>query len=231
MAEMKFAVIGLGQFGMAIAKTLAVKGMEVLAIDRDEQIVDQIADSVANAVALDSTDRKALLSVDIQDFDAVVVAIGEDFEQLLLTTTQLMELGVRRIMARARGRNQQLILRKIGIDEVLLPEDEVGANVAEKLMNPSIVSYLDLPESYCIMEVHCPSLVAGRTLAGIDMRRRYQINLITIKKPGATPDNTNGEKHYRILGIPGGDTILEVDQTLVLFGKRENLERFIQING
>lgn len=230
MADMKFAVIGLGQFGMAIAKTLANRGMEVLAIDRDEQIVEQIADSVANAIALDSTDRKALLSVDIQDFDAVVVAIGEDFEQLLLTTTQLMDLGVKRIMARARGRNQQLILRKIGIEEVLSPEDEVGANVAEKLMNPSVVSYLDLPDEFCIMEVHCPPGVANRSLEEIDMRKRYQVNLLTIKRPLENSNDNNGEKQYAIIGIPGGETILEAGQTLVLFGKRDNLERFIQIN-
>lgn len=230
MTDKKFAVIGLGEFGMAIAKTLARRGVEVLAIDRDEQIIEQIADSVANAVALDSTDRKALLSVDIQDFDAVVVAIGEDFEQLLLTTTQLMDMGVKRIMARARGRNQQLILQKIGVEEVLLPEDEVGANVAEKLINPSIVSYLDLPDEYCIMEVNCPPGIAGRSLAEVDMRKRYQINLLTIKIPLENKSENNEERKHVIMGIPGGDTQLEADQTLVIFGKRDNVERFIQIN-
>jgi trk system potassium uptake protein TrkA len=230
MADMKFAVIGLGQFGMAIAKTLANRGMEVLAIDRDEQIVEQIADSVANAVALDSTDRKALLSVDIQSFDAVVVAIGEDFEQLLLTTTQLMDLGVKRIMARARGHNQQLILKKIGVDEVLSPENEVGANVAEKLMNPSVVSYLDLPDEFCIMEVRCPGGVANRSLQEIDMRKRYQVNLLTIKNPLVNSVSSDGVQQYAIKGIPGGETLLEAGQILVLFGKRENVERFIQIN-
>lgn len=230
MADMKFAVIGLGQFGIAIAKTLARRGVEVLAIDRDERIIEEIADSVANAVALDSTDKKALLSVDIQKFDAVVVAIGEDFEQLLLTTTQLMDIGVKRIMARARGRNQQIILRKLGVDEILSPEDEVGANVAEKLVNPSIVSYLDLPDEYCIMEVSCPPAIIGRSLSDIDMRKRYLINLLTLKEEIETDKNESGEKKYRIAGIPAGDTIVQSNHFLVLFGKRENLERFIHIN-
>ncbi len=230
MSEMKFAVIGLGLFGTAIAKALAHRGVEVLGIDRDEHIVEEIADSIANAVALDSTDRKALLSVDIQDFDAVVVAIGEDFEQLLLTTTQLMDLGVKRIMARARGRNQQMILRKIGIEEVLSPEDEVGVNVAEKLVNPSIVSFLDLPDEYCIMEILCPPGVSGRSLVEINMRKNYQINLLTIKEQDGYVESGSVEKKFKITGIPGGETILKADHTLVLFGKRENMERFIQIN-
>lgn len=230
MPDMKFAVIGLGQFGMAIAKTLASRGVEVLAIDRNERKVEEIADSVANAVALDATDMRALLSVDIQDFDAVVVAIGEDFEQLLLTTTQLMDLGVKRIMARARGKNQQIILQKLGVNEILSPEDEVGANVAEKLVNPSIVSYLDLPDDYCIMEIVCPPAVAGRSLAEIDMRRRYQLNLVTIKEEVEPERPGNHEKKFKIAGIPGGDTIIERHHFLVVFGKRNNLNRFIQIN-
>jgi trk system potassium uptake protein TrkA len=227
---MKFAVIGLGQFGIAIAKTLASRGVEVLAIDRNEQIIEEIADSVANAVALDTTDKRALMSVDIQDFDAVVVAIGEDFEQLLLTTTQLMDLGVKRIMARARGMNQKIILRKLGVDEILSPEDEVGVNVAEKLVNPNIVSYLNLPDDYCIMEITCPLGVVGRTLSDIDMRKRYELNLLTLKEETYEVVDGNKEKHYRILGIPGGETIIQPNHYLVLFGKRSNLNRFIQIN-
>lgn len=230
MSEKKFAVIGLGQFGCAIAKTLAHRGVEVLAIDKNENIIEDIADSVANAIALDATDKRALLSVDIQYFDAVVVAIGEDFEQLLLTTTQLMDIGVKRIMARARGKNQQLILRKIGVDEVLSPEDEVGANVAEKLINPSIVSYLDLPDDYCIMEIMCPPAIIGRSLAEIDMRRRYQLNLLTIKEEVADNGLGSHTKRYKITGIPGGETIIGNNQFLVLFGKRDDLDRFIQIN-
>ncbi len=228
MPDKKFAVIGLGQFGTAIAKTLARRGVEVLAIDRDEHIVEEIADSVANAVALDSTDKKALLSVDIQEFDAVVVAIGEDFEQLLLTTTQLMELGVKRIMARARGKNQQIILNKIGVDEILSPEDEVGANVAEKLVDPSIVSFLDLPDDYCIMEIECPDKVKGRKLSEIKLRENYELNLITLKVE--TNNDSGLNKTYKIVGIPNSETVLASEHYLVVFGKHENLERFIQIN-
>ncbi|ASB48273.1 potassium channel family protein [Alkalitalea saponilacus] len=223
MADKKIAVIGLGQLGSAIAKKLAKRGIEVLAIDRNEHFIDEIADSVAVAVALDATEKKALLSVDIQSFDAVVVAIGEDFEQLLLTTTLLMDLGVKRIMARARGKNQQLILQKIGINEVFLPEEEVGINVAEHLINPSIVSFLDLPENFCIMEIHAPEGIIGQSLAEIKMRRLHSINLVTTMK-------SRKNSHKTISGIPTGDTIIEKEDVLVLFGKRTNIERFIETN-
>jgi trk system potassium uptake protein TrkA len=230
MRGMKFAVIGLGQFGGAIAKTLAKRGIEVLVIDKDEQLIGEISDYVASAVALDASDRKALLSVDILDFDAVVVAIGEDFEQLLLTTTLLMDLGVKRIMARARGRNQQLILKKIGVKEILSPEDEVGANVAERLINPSIVSYLNLPGDFCIMEVRTPPGIVGRSLNSLKLRDNYHINLVTTMKDEAEADAENSGAQKQIEGVPTGETIIGADAYLVLFGQRSNIERFIELN-
>ncbi len=230
MRGMKFAVIGLGQFGAAIAKTLAKRGIEVLVIDKDEQLIGEISDYVASAVALDAADKKALLSVDILDFDAVVVAIGEDFEQLLLTTTLLMDLGVKRIMARARGKNQQLILKKIGIKEILSPEDEVGANVAERLINPSIVSYLNLPGDFCIMEVKTPPGVVGRRLNSLKLRDNYHINLVTTMREGSELVSDESSVKKQIEGVPTGETIIAAETFLVLFGQRKNIERFIELN-
>lgn len=230
MSGIKFAVIGLGQFGGAIAKTLAKRGFEVLVIDRDEQLIEEISDYVASAVALDASDRKALLSVDILDFDAVVVAIGEDFEQLLLTTTMLMDLGVKRIMARARGKNQQLILKKIGVKEILSPEDEVGANVAERLINPSIVSYLNLPGDFCIMEVKTPPGVVGRSLNSLKLRDSFHINLVTTMKDDLEETSEDASVQKQIEGVPTGETIIVAETYLVLFGQRKNIERFIELN-
>ncbi|WP_010424361.1 potassium channel family protein [Anaerophaga thermohalophila] len=226
----KIAVIGMGQFGMAIAKTLSTKGAEVMAIDRNETIIEEVAENVDMAVAMDATDKKTLISQGILDFEAVVVAIGEDFEQLLLCTTVLMDIGVKRIMARSRGENQRIILEKIGVKEILSPEDEVGMNVAERLMNPSIVSYFDLPDEYCIMEVAPPPDVIGRSLIDIDLRRRYDLNLITMKR--STEVVRDGEKvqEQHIYGIPKGESIIRDNDSLVLFGKRKDVERFIEIN-
>lgn len=226
----KIAVIGMGQFGMAIAKTLSRKGAEVLVIDRNEAIIEEMADRVDMAVAMDATDKKTLISQGILDFDAVVVAIGEDFEQLLLSTTILLDVGVKRIMARARGKNQRIILEKIGVQEILSPEDEVGMNVAERLINPSIVSFLDLPDEFCIMEIAAPPDVIGRSLADIALRRRYDLNLVTMKRSKKVEKNGETITEQHIYGIPRGDSIIRDNDSLILFGKRTNVERFIEIN-
>ncbi|WP_025007181.1 potassium channel family protein [Marinilabilia salmonicolor] len=226
----KIAVIGMGQFGMAIAKSLTKKGAEVMAIDRSEHIIEEMGDRVALAVAMDATDKRTLLSQGILDFDAVVVAIGEDFEQLLLCTTLLMDIGVKRIMARARGKNQRVILEKIGVKEILSPEDEVGINVAERLINPSIVSYLDLPDEFCIMEIAAPPDVIGRSLIDIDLRRRYHLNLITMKRSVEVERKGEMVREQHIYGIPKGESLIRDNDSLVLFGKRDHVERFIEIN-
>jgi len=230
MPNQKFAIIGLGQLGIAIAKSLSNRGAEVLAIDSDERLVDNIADLVAGAIALDATDKKALMSVDITSFDAVVVAIGENFEQLLLVTTLLLDLGVQRVISRARGRNQKMILQKIGVKEILSPEEEVGIVVAENLINPTVEFYLELPEEYCIVEVIAPDSIAGRQLLEIDMRSKYHLNLITIKRE--TPVQTDGlfTKVTNVIGIPHGKTFIEPGDSLVLFGKHADVDRFIHVN-
>ena len=146
MSDQRFAVIGLGQFGSAIATNLSLRGAEVLAIDNSLEKVENIKDEVSYAVALDATDKKALLSQNIQDMDAVVVAIGENFQGLLLCTFLLMELKVKRIITRAMGSDQRRILEKMGVTEILSPEDEVGGNVAEMLINPDVVMCIKLQD-------------------------------------------------------------------------------------
>ena len=135
----KFAVIGLGQFGSSIARKLSLKGSEVIAIDSDEEKVESIKNDVAYSVTMDSTDKRSLEAQNIQDMDAVIVSIGANFQAMLLTTFLLQELGVNRIIARAQGVTQRRILEKMGITEILQPEEEVGKNVAEQLFNPGVL--------------------------------------------------------------------------------------------
>lgn len=152
----RFAVIGLGRFGSRIARTLSLRGAEVMAIDNDEAHVDSLRDDVASPVIMDSTDNKALKSQRLDTMDAVVVAIGENFEALLLTVTHLMELKIKRIIARASNEHQLKILKKLGVEEILSPEDEVGILVAERLVHPSIKTFLQLSDDYEISEILPP---------------------------------------------------------------------------
>lgn len=220
-------MIGLGTFGTSIAKELAGRGAEVLAIDNDESHIEMIKDEVAYAVTMDSTDKKALISQNIQDMDAVVVAIGENFEALLLTTVYCLELNPKKVIARANSRQQRMILEKIGVHEVLSPEVEVGRILAERLLNPSLLSFIQLPDDYEIAEIITPPAIANRTLTDINLRNKYKLNLITLKREFQGPD---GEVEVHIIGVPGSDTVILEKDTIVVFGTTKDIERFIEIN-
>lgn len=224
MGKHKIAVIGLGRFGSAIAKKLSEKNAEVLAIDVDEEKVVAISDHVAYAVALDSTEAKNLVAQNIQEMDAVVVAIGTNYQGLLLTTFVLQELNVKRIIVRAQDQNQKRILQKMGISEVLSPEDEVSNNVAEQLVNPSVLMCMQLPDNYEIVEVKAPKAMFSRTMADIDLRGKYKINLVTLLRQDLK------DKKYHIIGVPQPETIVEKNDIIVLFGTSPNINRFIEIN-
>src|SRR5690606_19885455 len=178
----KFVVIGLGIFGNSIARTLAERGAEVLAIDNDEDHVEAIKDEVAYAVTLDSTDMRALEAQNIQDMDAAIVAIGEDFEAVLITTANLQELNIKRVITRASNKQQRRILEKMGVHEILSPEGEVGKTVAERLLQPNIRTFLPLPDNYEIVEINTPRGIANKSLAKISLREKYNLNMITIKR-------------------------------------------------
>lgn len=224
------AVIGLARFGTALAKTLASKGIEVLAIDVDEERVDDIADDVATAVKLDATDIKALRSQNVQDLDAVVVAIGSDFETLLLVTVNLMELEVPRIIARAMSETQQLILERMGITEIVSPETEVGINLAQRLVSPGILSYLELPDKFEIVEIAVPQHCENRTLADINLRKKYNINLIAIKRKEVTTVDGKEHTEEHLIGVPDGEMELHPTDSLLVIGKHADVERFRQVN-
>jgi trk system potassium uptake protein len=226
----KFAVIGLGQFGSAIAKILSQRGAEVLAIDNNESNVDSIKDEVAVAVCLDATDKKAIVAQGIEDVDAVIVAIGDDFESLLLCTVYLLELKIKRIISRANGPQQRMILEKIGVKEILSPENEVASIVAEKLLHPNVVSFLDLPDDYEIAEIKAPKGIVNKTLEEIGLRNKYKLNLVTIKREFEENRDNKVVKAQHILGVPHSQTVIYETDTLVVFGLDKDIERFIEIN-
>lgn len=233
MSDQRFAVIGLGQFGSAIAKNLSQRGAEVLAIDSSIEKIEGIKDDVSHAVAIDATDKKALLSQNIQDVDAVVVAIGENFQGLLLCTFVLIELKVKRIIARTMGNDQRRILEKMGITEILSPEDEVGGNVAEMLINPNVVMCMQLPDDYEIVEVKAPSAIFGRSLEDIALREKYKLNLVTILRNNEHEHEhptENDTKDYHIIGVPDSSSIIKERDIIVVFGLTKNIERFLEIN-
>ena len=232
MSVNKYAVIGLGRFGTAIARTLADRGSEVLAMDIDPKRTESIKDQVAYAANLDCTNLNNLRDQGIDQMEAVVVAIGENFEALLLTCVFLIEMNVKRIIARANGPQQRMILQKIGVQEILSPEDEVGISVAERLMNPRIVSSIQLKDDYEIVEVKAPSRIIGRALEEIDLRQGYGLTVVTLKREYEIGEKENGETEYdqKVLGVPSPSTIIQKSDTLIVFGLSKNIKKFTDLN-
>jgi len=225
-----FAVIGLGRFGKTVAINLANQGVEVLAIDSKEERVDDVKNDVAFAVALDATDINALKSQNVKDMDAVVVAIGANFENLLLSTANLMELGTKRILARAMNHTQRKILHRLGIEEVISPEIETGTIVAERLLNPHILNFFPLPDAYQIAEVNVPKNAAERTLKDVGLEKKYKLQLVSILRQKTKLINEIEEVKKELIEHPDRDTVLLSSDSLVLMGKARDIKRFMQIN-
>lgn len=193
-----------------------------MGMDLEEEKVAMVKDDVAYAVALDSTDKRALEAQNVNDLDAVIVSIGSSFQSMLLTTFVLQELGVKRIIARAQDSTQKCILEKMGITEILQPEEEVGNNMAEQLYNPGVLMCMQLPDEFEIIEVKAPRNSLNRSLGDIGLREKYNLNLVTLLRKSGDD--------YHIMGIPDARTLLEKDDLIVLFGKNKHIDRFIEIN-
>jgi trk system potassium uptake protein len=222
MQHKKIAVIGLGRFGTAISRKLVGLGADVMGIDISEDKVEDLKEVLTYTVCLDSTDPKALLSQNIPDMDAVVVAIGASFQDLILTTYALQEVGVERIIARAQDEIQKRILEKMGVTEIMSIEEEVSNGVAQQLINPSVLMAVQLPDEYEIIEISAPSSLWDTRLADIGLREKYKLNLVTVLR--------KSEGTHHILGVPYPETKIEKGDLIIIFGKTSDIRKFMDIN-
>jgi trk system potassium uptake protein len=223
----QFAVIGLGTFGQRIARTLMQKGSEVVAIDKDPAKVEAVKDNVTRAISLDATDEETLAHSGVLDLDAVVVAMGEHMEQAILTTALLKRLGAGYIVARAATDLYAQILRDVGADRTVLIEEQMADQVAKTMVAPDLIDQLQLSTGHSLIEMKPLRDMVGKKLGELDIRRRYQVNIIAIKKriPTITED---GESTFKETtnDVPGPDDRIEAGDILVVVGADEKLERF-----
>lgn len=180
--KQEFAVIGLGRFGSSLALTLVNRGFSVLGIDRDRDIVQSLSEQITYAVALDSTNEDALREIDIGSFDSVVVAIGSSFESNIMTTVALKSIGVKRVVCKATTHRQRDILMRVGADQVILPEHDAGRRLANILSGPGVLDQLELAPGYSITELEVPQSMVGSTLLETDVRRRYGVTVLVVKR-------------------------------------------------
>jgi len=212
----QFAVIGLGRFGSSVANTLYSMGGQVLGIDVDEDKVRAVIQFTTRAVAADATDEQVLRSLAIRNFDVVIVAIGGSIQASIMVTLLAKELGVKYVVAKAQNELHGKILYRVGADRVVFPERDMGFRVARNLVSSSILEYIELSQDVGMLEMVVPQKMVGKELRQLDLRNRFNINVIAIKR---------GE-HVNI--TPRADDCIEKDDVLVVVGLKEDLQRFEQ---
>lgn len=209
----QFLVLGLGSFGSSVAEHLCRMGHEVMAVDADEHLVEEIAPVVTQAVQADATDEAALDSLDVGSFDAAVVGIGSDIRASVLVAVLLKEKGVPFVAAKAVDDLHAKVLMKMGVNRVIFPERDMGQRVARSLVTPHMLDLMELDDDHQVAEVVAPGAWMNHSLVEINVRRRYGLSVIAIRR---------GEK---LIASPGADEVLRDGDVLLLLGKTADLER------
>lgn len=200
-----FAVIGLGFFGMALAKALAEADCDVLAIDDKEENIQEIAEKVTYAVKADVREAGVLKALGVQDVDVAVITISESIEGSIMATIQAKDLGVPFVMAKAQSELHGRMLTKIGADQVIYPERSMGVRVAHHLLTSGFVDLFELSEDFSVAEFKIPKAWVGKTLIDLKIREKYQITIIGVKqdeKVDVSPDPR--------VPLPAGSTLIAV---------------------
>ncbi|WLV25626.1 TrkA family potassium uptake protein [Aciduricibacillus chroicocephali] len=210
----EFAVIGLGRFGGSICRELSMEGMDVLAIDVDEDKVNEFKNFASYAVIADSTDEAALKELGIKNIDHVIVAIGDNIQASILTTVILTDLGIKKITVKAQNDYHEKILKKIGADQVVHPERDMGKRIAHNIISNNILDYLELSDEHSIVEVKVGERMLGKTLVDLDIRANYGCNVVAIKRG----------KEINV--SPSADDALQKSDILIVIGADNDISRF-----
>lgn len=220
------AVIGLGTFGAKTAIRLHEKGAEVVAIDKNHELVEKLKDRVTHAVSLDVTDERSLRSVNISDVDVAVVAIGDHIEMSIMAVTMLRKLGVGRVIARATSTIHEHVLHEIGASEILKVEEEMGEIIASKIIAPHVLQRYNFAAGYSIVEIKMGKKFEGKTLVESKIRQNYSLNIVALQKRVPFIDE-DGKPAYRIdiNDCPMPMDVIEADDIVVLVGSEKNFNK------
>lgn len=207
-----YVVVGLGRFGHYLSLTLAERGADVVVIDKEVNAVEAIKDRVFQAVIGDGTSRNVLENLGVANAEAVIVALGPKMEESLLTVHNLKEIGVKRIVAKANSDAHGKILEALGADEIIFAEKETAVRVGHRLGNRNLLDFLPLNDRYSIREIVVPEHFIGKSLRELDLRSRFEVNVIAIKR-------------MEEILFPGGESLLNPNDHLVVLGSEKALNR------
>ena len=208
----QYIVFGLGRFGRSIAETLCQDGSEVLGVDRRMDLVEEVKDKLTHAIQMDAMDRDALNALGIPDFDVAFVTMGSDIRASGTIVLQLKELGARRVIAKAHDEFHGRMLEKLGADQILFPERDMGRRVAHNLVSGSIIDYLELSPDYSMAEIRPKREWIGRTLKDLALRSSMGINVVAIR---------SGES---LNAMPTPETMLQAEDVLLVVISEKTLK-------
>jgi trk system potassium uptake protein TrkA len=211
----RVVVIGLGIFGSQLARQLFEKGIEVIAIDKNRDVVQKIRDHSTKAVVADATDKDVLESIGIDAGDTVVISFGEDLSASTLLTLYLKEMKVREIFVKVPNEDYKRILLKVGASEAIIPEREMANKVARSIISPNVLEYLPISEDYTICELAPPTAFIGKSLAELDLRKKYQLQVIAIR------DVLSESMQL----VPRASSIIKDSDVLVIIGREEDIQK------
>ena len=208
------ASLGLGRFGRALARTLVEMGHDVMGVDANEAVVEKMAPVLTNCVQADVMDEQTLLSLGVTNFDIVVVGIGNsDMQASIFTTLMLKEMGVEHVVCKVSSNKHARILLKLGADRVVYPERDMGMRFAHSIAQSDVLEFIELSEEYSMMEINAPKYLIGKSLKESDVRSKYNINIVAIKR---------GKK---IMVNPSPDALLEQGDVLLAIGETKALTK------
>lgn len=219
-----YAVVGLGTFGRHVAEVLAERGRKVVAIDNDAALIDRVKDTVAQAVLLDATDEESLASAPFDDVDVAVVAIGDNIAASILTTALLKRIGVPYVLSRSISELHEQVLKQIGADEIVNIEVDEGQRVAMRLISPEILDRIPVSKSISVAELYAPRSFVGCTLGEIDLRNRFNINIVSITRLDVRVDEIGNPIHDKKIFFPTSDDVLQEADVVLVVGRNEDID-------
>jgi trk system potassium uptake protein TrkA len=211
----RVVVVGLGIFGFNIAKDLYENGIEVIAIDKNKEIIQKIKDFSTKAILADGTDKEVIESIGIQGDDIVIISFGEDLAASTLITLHLKELKVKTIIVKAPNEDHKRVLEKVGATQVIIPEREMADKVAKSLISPNVLDYIPLSEDYTISEIVPPASFMGKTIGELHLRTKHHIEVIAVRE--TLPE--------RLTMVPRAEFVMKDSDVLVVIGKETDIQK------
>lgn len=215
----RIGIIGGGNFGASLAEALVKLGVEVLLLDQDRDIVDRMAGVVAKTMQGNATEEGTLEAAGFKDCDIVVVAVGSNMETSVLTTLSLKEMKIKNVIAKAISEAHGQVLKRIGADRVIYPDKDMAARLARMLVAPSVLDYVEVSEGASVLEIAAPLQFIGKTLAESKLRKTFGVNVLVLRRA------KEGEDSQETIINPDADDVIELGDTMVIFGSDEKLKK------